>query len=84
MLAARYHAILNPKALIERGELFRGAIEDRYVGAFAESKPYPMGAGETRAGPGGSPIPGSRGACTSPWRSTTGSGETAVEVTSDS
>ena len=49
VLAARYHAILNPKALIERGELFRGAIEDRYVGAFAEGKPYPMGAGETRA-----------------------------------
>ena len=49
VLAARYHAILNPKALIERGELFRGAIEDRYVGAFAEGRPYPMGAGETRA-----------------------------------
>ena len=49
VLAARYHAILNPKALIEREELFRGAIEDRYVGAFAEGKPYPMGAGETRA-----------------------------------
>ena len=49
VLAARYHAILNPKAMIERGELFRGAIEDRYVGAFADGKPYPMGAGETRA-----------------------------------
>jgi hypothetical protein len=49
VLAARYHAILNPKAMIERGELFRGAIEDRYVGAFADGRPYPMGAGETRA-----------------------------------
>ena len=25
VLAARYHAILNPKALVDRGELFRGA-----------------------------------------------------------
>ena len=36
VLAARYHAILNPKAMIERGELFRGAIEDRYAGVFAD------------------------------------------------
>ena len=39
MLGARYHAILNPKAMVERGELFRGAIEDRYVGTFAEGRP---------------------------------------------
>jgi hypothetical protein len=49
VLGARYHAILNPKAMLERGELFRGAIEDRYVAAFADGKPYPMGGGETRA-----------------------------------
>ena len=49
VLAARYHAILNPKAMVERGELFRGAIEDRYVGTFAEGRPYPLGAGDTRA-----------------------------------
>lgn len=49
VLAARYHAILNPKAMVERGELFRGAIEDRYVGTFAEGHPYPLGAGDTRA-----------------------------------
>ena len=49
VLAARYHAILNPKALVDRGELFRGAIEDRYAGTFADAKPYPLGAGETRA-----------------------------------
>lgn len=48
VLAARYHAILNPKVMVERGELFRGAIEDRYVGAFAEGHPYPLGAGDTR------------------------------------
>src|SRR4030095_14015855 len=49
VLAARYHAILNPKAMIERGELFRGAIEDRYVGAFAAVRPYPRVTAETRA-----------------------------------
>jgi hypothetical protein len=49
VLAARYHAILNPKAMVERGELFRGAIEDRYVGAFADGKSYPLGAGLSRA-----------------------------------
>lgn len=49
VLAARYHAILNPKAMVERGELFRGAIEDRYVGAFVDGQPYPLGAGDARA-----------------------------------
>lgn len=49
VLAARYHAILNPKAMIERGELFRGAIEDRYAGVFADGHPYPVGAGVSRA-----------------------------------
>ena len=49
VLAARYHAILNPKAMIERGELFRGAIEDRYAGVFADGHPYPVGAGTSRA-----------------------------------
>ena len=49
VLAARYHAILNPKAMVERGELFRGAIEDRYAGVFADGHPYPIGAGASRA-----------------------------------
>ena len=49
VLAARYHAILNPKAMVERGELFRGAIEDRYAGVFADGHPYPIGAGTSRA-----------------------------------
>jgi len=49
VLAARYHAILNPKAMVERGELFRGAIEDRYAGAFADGHPYPAGTGVSRA-----------------------------------
>ena len=48
MLAARYHAILNPQMMVERGELFRGAIEDRYVGAFLD-KPSYGSQGEPRA-----------------------------------
>ena len=35
--------------MIERGELFRGAIEDRYAGVFADGHPYPIGAGTSRA-----------------------------------
>ena len=37
VLAARYRAIFDPKQMLERGELFRGAIEDRYVGAFLDA-----------------------------------------------
>jgi hypothetical protein len=48
VLGPRYHAILNPKAMVERGELFRGAIEDRYAGAFAEGHPYPIRRRATR------------------------------------
>jgi hypothetical protein len=40
VLSARFHAILKPQAIIERGGLFRGAIEDRYVGAFFDPSPY--------------------------------------------
>ena len=40
VLAARYRAIFDPKQMLERGELFRGAIEDRYVGAFVDSLTY--------------------------------------------
>jgi len=39
VLAARYRAIFDPKQMLERGELFRGAIEDRYVSAFLEPVP---------------------------------------------
>jgi hypothetical protein len=40
VLAARYRAILSPRLMVERGELFRGAIEDRYVGAFLDDDAY--------------------------------------------
>jgi hypothetical protein len=40
VLTARYEAILNPQLAAERGELFRGQIEDRYVGAFLDERPY--------------------------------------------
>jgi hypothetical protein len=49
VLAARYRAILNPKVMLERGELFRGAIEDRYVGAFLDNSSYEPTTGEPRA-----------------------------------
>jgi hypothetical protein len=49
VLAARYQAILNPRIIAERGELFRGAIEDRYVGAFLDPRPYTIDDREARA-----------------------------------
>jgi hypothetical protein len=36
VLAMRYRALFDPRQMLERGELFRGAIEDRYVGAFLD------------------------------------------------
>lgn len=49
VLAARYRAILNPQVIAERGDLFRGAIEDRYVGAFLDPRPYTIESREARA-----------------------------------
>jgi hypothetical protein len=37
VLALRYRAIFDPRQMLERGDLFRGAIEDRYVGAFLDA-----------------------------------------------
>ena len=37
VLAARYRAIFDPKQMLERGELFRGSIEDRYVAAYLDA-----------------------------------------------
>ena len=49
VLAARYRAILNPRIVAERGDLFRGAIEDRYVGAFLDDRTYTIDARAARA-----------------------------------
>src|SRR4249919_121242 len=38
VLAARYRAIFDPKQMLERGDLFRGAIEDRYISAFLNAQ----------------------------------------------
>jgi hypothetical protein len=40
VLAMRYRAIFDPKQMLDRQDLFRGAIEDRYVGAFLDEKSY--------------------------------------------
>jgi hypothetical protein len=49
VLAARYTAIMNLRIIAERNDLFRGAIEDRYVGAFLDHRPYAIEGRETRA-----------------------------------
>jgi hypothetical protein len=49
VLAARYRAILNPRVVAERGVLFRGAIEDRYIGAFLDDQTYSVDAPAARA-----------------------------------
>ncbi len=49
VLAARYRAILSPHWLAERGDLFRGFIEDRYVGAFVAGERYQIGDERGRA-----------------------------------
>jgi hypothetical protein len=40
VLGARYRAIFDPKQMLERGDLFRGAIEDRYVGVLLDAASY--------------------------------------------
>jgi len=47
VISARYRAIQDPELAAERGELFRGPIEDRYVGAFFDERPYTAGGSET-------------------------------------
>jgi hypothetical protein len=49
VLAVRYSAILNPRIIAERNDLFRGFIEDRYVGAFLDHRPYAIEAREAKA-----------------------------------
>jgi len=40
VLSMRYRALFDPRQMLERGELFRGSIEDRYVGAFVDAMTY--------------------------------------------
>ena len=40
VLSIRYRAVFDPRQMLEHGELFRGAIEDRYVGAFVDEMAY--------------------------------------------
>jgi len=42
VIAARYGATVNPELAADRGELFTGSIEDRYVGAFFDERPYAL------------------------------------------
>jgi hypothetical protein len=46
VLSARYRAILNPQLLVERADLLRGEIEDRYVGAFFDASAYRLQSGQ--------------------------------------
>src|SRR5947208_15736165 len=49
VLAARYRAIFDPKQMVERGDLFRGAIEDRYIAAFLDEGSYVHSTEQKRA-----------------------------------
>lgn len=40
VLSIRYRALFDPRQMLQRSELFRGAIEDRYVGAFVDALAY--------------------------------------------
>jgi hypothetical protein len=40
VLSMRYRALFDPRQMLDRQTLFRGAIEDRYVGAFLDATSY--------------------------------------------
>src|ERR671918_123271 len=40
VLSMRSRAVFDPRQMLERAELFRGSIEDRYVGAFVDEMAY--------------------------------------------
>jgi hypothetical protein len=40
VLGIRYRALFDPKQMLDRQTLFRGAIEDRFVGAFLDAMSY--------------------------------------------
>ena len=49
VLATRYRAIFDPSVMALRGDLFRGAIEDRYIGTFLDGGQYALQGEEGRA-----------------------------------
>jgi hypothetical protein len=49
VLATRYRAIFDPSVMALRGDLFRGAIEDRYIGTFLDGGRYALQGEEGRA-----------------------------------
>ncbi len=49
VLSARYRAIFDPAILTARADLFQGMIEDRYVAAFLDRRPYLASAERSRA-----------------------------------
>ncbi len=49
VLAARYRAIFDARLMAQRGDLFRGSIEDRCIGAFLDDTSYRIEATESRA-----------------------------------
>ena len=49
VLQARYRAIFDAPVLASRADLFQGLIEDRYVGAFLDRRPYKAGVERNRA-----------------------------------
>lgn len=49
VLGVRYRAIFDPALMAERGDLFRGLIEDRYVGAFLEDDVHGIERVDSRA-----------------------------------
>ena len=49
VLSARYQAIFDSQVLAARADLFQGLIEDRYVAAFLDRRPYEAGSERNRA-----------------------------------
>ena len=49
VLSARYLALFDPAVLAGRADLFQGLIEDRYVAAFLDRRPYSAGVERNRA-----------------------------------
>jgi hypothetical protein len=49
VLAARYRAMFEPRLMATRSDLFQGAIEDRYIGAFLDERGYQAEGEQSRA-----------------------------------